>query len=112
MSNRRVHSVEVEAVVVESKRSMVFVEGHKMLGTALPMYHRASDVPPTNHSVSRFGPMQVLEAEEAPMSELIWVGNSHMSSSEHLLVDHLKILASCVVAVFGMWDRVFHSLAN
>lgn len=94
---------------------MVLLEGHKMLETALPMYHRASEVPPMNHSV--IDPMQVLEAEqeleaeEAPMSELIRVDNFHMSSSEHLLVDHLEILASWVV-VFGMLDRVFQSLAE
>ena len=99
-SNRRVYLVEVEdVVVVGPMRSMALVEGHKMLGTPLPMSHRASEVPPMNYPM--FDPMQVLEAEEAPMSELIRVGNSHMSSSEHLLVDHLKTLASWV-AVFGM----------
>jgi hypothetical protein len=105
-----VHSVEVEVVgVVEPKRSMALMEGHEMLGMALPMYHQASEVPPMNHS--EFEPMQLLEAEEAPMSELLQVGNSHMSSSEHLLVDHLEMLASCII-VFGMLDRAFHSLAN
>ena len=86
-------------MIVAPKWSMAFVEGHKMMGTALPMYHRASEAPPMNQSA--IDPMQVLEMEEAPMSELIWVGSSHMSSSEHLLVGHLKILASWV-AVFGM----------
>ena len=84
-------------MVVGPKRNMALMEDHKMLETALPMYHRASEVPPMNRSM--FDPMQVLE-EEAPMSELTRVGNSHMSSSEHLLVDHL-MLASWAV-VFGM----------
>ena len=96
-------------VVVEAKRGMEFVEGHKTLGTALPMYHRASEVLPKNQLM--FDPMQVLEAEEAPMWEMLWVGNSHMSSCEHLLVDHFEIQASWV-AVFGMQDRALHSLAN
>jgi hypothetical protein len=104
-----VYSVEVEVVVVEPRGSMALTEGHKMLGTALPMYHRASEVPPMNHSV--IDPMLVLGAEEAAMSELMRVGNCHMSSSEHLLEDHLKMLASWV-AVFGMKDRAFRSLAN
>jgi hypothetical protein len=107
-----VHSVEVEVVgVVEPKRCMAWMEGHKTLGTALPicMYHQASEVPPMNHPV--FEPMQLLEEEEAPMSELLQVGNSHMSSSKHLLVDHLEMQASWVV-VFGMLDRAFHSLAD
>ena len=86
-------------MVVEAKRGMEFVEGHKTLGTALPMYHRASEVPPMNHS--KFDPMWVVVAAGEAMSEMIWVGNSHMSSSEHLLEDRLKILASWV-AVFGM----------
>jgi hypothetical protein len=109
-----VYSVEVEVEVVgvvESKRSMALVEGHKMLGTALPMFHRASEVPPMNHSVFVFDPMQVLDAEEAPMSESIQVGNFHMSSSEHLQADHLEILASWVV-VFGMLDRAFQLLVE
>jgi len=85
-------------VVVEPKRSKALVEPHKMLETAPPMYQRESEVPPMNHSV--IDSMQVVEAEEAPMSELIRVGNFRMSSSEHLRVDHLKILASWVT-VFG-----------
>lgn len=94
------HSVEaVVVVVVEPKMSMAFVEGNMMLGTELSKYHRVSKVPPMNHPM--FDPMQMVEAEEAPMSEMIRAGNSHMSSSEHLLVDHLKMLASWV-AVFGM----------
>jgi hypothetical protein len=130
-----VYSVEVVivviVVVVGAKRGMALVEGHKMMGTALPMYHRASEVPPMNQPM--FDPMQMLEVEEAPMSELIRVGNSHMSSSEHLLVVHLKILASWVAvfgkedehllvvhlrilaswaAVFGEEDRALHSLAS
>ena len=68
-------------VVVEAKRGMGLEEGHKMMGTALPMYHRASEVHPKNQSM--FDPMQMLEAEEAPMWELIPVGSSQMSSSEH-----------------------------
>jgi hypothetical protein len=91
--------MEVVVVVVEPKRSMGLMDRHKMLGTALPMYHRASEVHPKDHSM--FDPMQVVEMEEDPMSEMIWVGNSRKSSSEHLLVDHLKILASWV-AEFGM----------
>ena len=101
--------VEVEVVVVEPKGSMALMEGHKMLVTALPMYHRASEVLPMNHPM--IDPMKVLGAEQAPMSDLIRVDNCHMSSSEHLLEDHLKMLASWVVAVFGV-DRVFRSLAN
>ena len=86
-------------MAVEPKGSMASVEGHMMLGTALPKYHRASEAPPMNHLA--FDPMKMLESEEAPMSVWIRVGNSHMSSSEHLLVDRLEMLASWA-AVFGM----------
>ena len=91
------HSIGVYVVVVEP-RSKALTERHKMLGTVLPMYQQASEVPPMNHSVIE--PMQVVEAEEeVPMSELIQEGNSRMSSSEHLAVDHLKILASWVTVL-------------
>lgn len=76
-----------------------------MLGTVLPTYHRGSEVLPMNHSV--FEAMQMPEVE-VPMLELMPVGNSHMSNSEHLLVGHVEMLASWVV-VFGELDRAFHS---
>lgn len=84
---------------------MAFGEGHKiLLKTALPMYRPAS-VLPMKYSV--FDPMQVLEMEEAPMSNLMQEGNSHMSNYGRLVVGHLKILANWVV-VFGVLDRTFH----
>lgn len=84
---------------------MAFAEGHKiLLETALPTYHRAS-VLPMKYSV--FDPMQVLEMEEAAMSDLMQEGNSHMSNYGRLVVGHLEIQANWVVE-FGALDRAFH----
>jgi hypothetical protein len=82
---------------------MALEEGHKMLGTALPMYHRESEAP-MNHSM--FEAMKMLEV--GAMSELMRAGNSHGSNPGYLQVD---LLASWAL-VFGELDRASHLLAE
>jgi hypothetical protein len=85
---------------------MALMEGQMMMETALPMYHQGFEVGPMNHLMIEA--MQEFEVEEAPMSELIQAGNSHMSNCGHLLVVRVEMLTSWAVE-FGESDRVFHS---